>query len=564
MSEITFETLHLSSELKRAISDMGFVNPTPIQAKSIPLIQSGVDVIGKSQTGTGKTGAFLIPILEKIETRGEKNLEALVLCPTRELAMQAADEARKLTKYKHGIKTVAVYGGEPIERQIKALKHGVNIVIGTPGRVMDHMRRHTLKFQNLKTIILDEADEMLSMGFIEDIETILSAVPKPVQTVLFSATMPPAILALTKQYQTDPQLVEIAPEQLTVEAIKQAYYSFPMAAKEEGLIRLLTYYESPLSLIFCNTKRKVEEIYTLLTKNGIEAERLHGDMKQSQRTEVMRKFKSGKVHILIATDVAARGIDVDDIQIVFNYDIPQNDEYYVHRIGRTGRAGKSGLAVSLVSGRRQIAELRRMAHDTQSEIEKRELPSDEELYEKADEKCLESMREKLAHRDKESYAHLVSALMGEGYAAEDIASAAMSLAFGNRKRPKRSFDRTGAYTKLYINIGKDQKIAPNFIVGAICERCDLRGNDIGKIAIYETHTIVEVPTPQADDVIEKMKHCKINGVMTKARRYEDKPFSAAKDTKKHPQKKKDGYEKKEKHFPRCPNTLSGRKKKKRY
>lgn len=521
MNEISFKELALSSEIERAVLDMGFTDPTPIQAQSIPLIRQGVDVIGKSQTGTGKTAAFLIPVIEKMQKQDDKKLEVLVLCPTRELAMQAAEEARKLTRYKHGIKTAAVYGGEPIERQIKTLKHGVNIIIGTPGRVMDHMRRHTIKFRDLKTIILDEADEMLSMGFIDDIEQILQGVPEEVQTVLFSATMPPAIMKLTQKYQKDPQLIEIAAKQMTVEAITQIYYSFPMAAKEDGLIRLLEYYEPKLSLVFCNTKRKVEEIYAALTRHNLNAERLHGDMKQSQRTEVMKRFKSGKVNVLIATDVAARGIDVDDINMVFNYDLPQNDEYYVHRIGRTGRAGKSGLAISMVCGRRQVSELMRIAKTTGSSIEKRELPSDEQMYEKADEKCLMDLQAAISESDKDMYAHLVKQLLEKDISCEDIAAAAMSIAFGKRKKPKRSFDNSGAFTKMVITIGKSQGIAPNFIVGAICERCDLRGSNIGKILIYDDYSIVEIPTEAVAHVLERMKDCKINGVMTKTRLWED-------------------------------------------
>ena len=326
-NQTLFSELSLTPAIRRAVEAMGFETATDIQAQSIPLIQSGCDVIGRSQTGTGKTVAFGIPALEAIDTTSELRhaVQVLILCPTRELAVQACEEIRKLAQFMPGIRAVDVYGGAPMDRQILRLKTA-NIVVGTPGRVMDHMRRKTLRLDALKMIVLDEADEMLSMGFREDIETILAETPEQRQTVLFSATMPPAILALTRTYQKNPQLVQIAQTQETVENIEQTYCDVPMGRKMDALALLLQYEAPKLALIFCNTKRMVDEITEYLGQHDFLAEGLHGDMKQSQRTKVMSGFKHGRTGILVATDVAARGIDVNDIDYVINYDVPQSAE----------------------------------------------------------------------------------------------------------------------------------------------------------------------------------------------------------------------------------------------
>jgi len=365
MEKLQFSELNISEEIKKAVEDMGYEEATAIQTATIPLIMQGRDVIGHSQTGTGKTAAFGIPAIQACDP-SSKNVQVLILCPTRELAMQACDEIRKFGKYMQGIKSVAIYGGQPIERQIKALKMGVQIVIGTPGRIMDHIRRRTLKFKALKMIILDEADEMLNMGFREDIETILKDVPEDRQTILFSATMSKEILGITKKYQTNPELVKIVHQQLTVPSIEQYYYNVPKGKKIEVLCRLLDTENPKRSIVFCNTKRQVDELVNELQLRGYLCDALHGDIKQHTRTQVMNALKKGKIDILIATDVAARGIDVDDVEGVFNYDLPQDEEYYVHRIGRTGRAGRSGTAYSLVTGRSQIMELRDIQKFTNS------------------------------------------------------------------------------------------------------------------------------------------------------------------------------------------------------
>ena len=348
METLRFDELELSPQILRGIKDMGFEEASPIQAQAIPVVLSGRDVIGQAQTGSGKTAAFGIPMLEKVDPDNKKT-QVIILSPTRELAIQVADEIRKLSKYMHGIKILPVYGGQDITKQIRSLKGGAQIIIGTPGRVMDHLRRKTIRCEHVHTVVLDEADEMLNMGFREDIETILSYIPEERQTVLFSATMPKAILDITKKYQKDAVTIKVVKKELTVPSIDQYYYDVKRKDKVDVLTRLLDYYDPKLSIVLCNTKRMVDELASELQGRGYFAEGLHGDMKQSQRDRVMNSFRNGKTEILIATDVAARGIDVDDVEAVINFDLPAENEYYLHRIGRTGRAHKHGVSFSLVT-----------------------------------------------------------------------------------------------------------------------------------------------------------------------------------------------------------------------
>lgn len=345
-----YDESFIDSRIIRAVTEMGFETMTPIQEQAIPYLLEGRDIIGQAQTGTGKTAAFGIPLLQKIDPE-DRSLQAVILCPTRELAIQAAEEMRKFSKYMHGIRMVPIYGGQDITRQIKALKGGVQIIVGTPGRVMDHMRRHTIKMDSVKMVVLDEADEMLNMGFREDMETILKEVPGEHQTALFSATMPQAILDITGTYQKDAVNVKVAAKELTIPLVKQFYFYVKNIYKEEVISRLIEVHGLKRSMIFCNTKRMVDELSENLKARGYQAEGLHGDLTQKQRDFVMNRFRSGNLEILIATDVAARGIDVDDVEAVFNYDIPQDIEYYVHRIGRTGRAGREGMAFTFAYGR---------------------------------------------------------------------------------------------------------------------------------------------------------------------------------------------------------------------
>lgn len=359
----------IDERILRAVEELGFVYMTPIQERAIPVLMKGIDVIGQAQTGTGKTAAFGIPMLQKVDP-SNRNLQGMILCPTRELAIQAAEELRKFSKYMHGIKMVPIYGGQDITRQIKALKGGAQIIVGTPGRVMDHMRRHTIKLTDVKMVVLDEADEMLNMGFREDMETILSEIKTEHQTALFSATMPQAILDITDTYQNNALLIKVTKKELTIPLVKQNYFVVKNIYKEEVLCRLVEVYGFKRSIIFCNTKRMVDELAENLKNRGFQAEGLHGDMTQKQRDFVMNRFKNGGLEILIATDVAARGIDVDDLEAVFNYDVPQDIEYYVHRIGRTGRAGKEGMAFTFAYGRElyRIRDIERVCKTKMTEM----------------------------------------------------------------------------------------------------------------------------------------------------------------------------------------------------
>ena len=526
MNQNLFESLPIDPQILRAIGEMGFSEPTPIQSQSIPLILEGHDVVGRSQTGTGKTAAFGIPAIQMVDPHQDRRLaQVLLLCPTRELAVQACEELKKLSRYLHGVRTCAVYGGAPIERQIVQLKDA-NIIVGTPGRVMDHLRRRTLKLDALKLVILDEADEMLSMGFREDIETILTQAPAERQTVLFSATMPQEIMKLIDNYQKDPQLVEINKSQVALNSIEQSCYDIPTGRKNDALALLLHYYQPSRAIVFCNTKRMVEELSSWLIDHGFKAEGLHGDLKQSQRTVVMDAFKAGRTSLLIATDVAARGIDVDDINCVFNYDIPQNAEYYVHRIGRTGRAGKSGSAFTLCCGRFQLRQMEQIARIARADVQQRPVPMPEEIRQKQNQESADTLRALLSGKEEFPYLTMVQELLSAedgcapAYTAEQLAAAALELLYGSRlqnlpdarginRENKRRSPRD--YVKLMLDVGHNVRIVPNFIVGAIAERTALSGRDIGKIEIFEDNTTVEIPQEQAEEVLAAMQDCRING-----------------------------------------------------
>lgn len=517
----TFEELDLDSKILKALEEMGFEHPTEIQSKSVPLIRSGTDVIGRSQTGTGKTMAFAIPAIEKINTHEEKpTVQVLIMCPTRELAQQGCEEIKRLTKFKNGIHPVEVYGGAPMDRQITKLKKA-NLVIGTPGRIMDHMRRKTLKLDHIKIVVLDEADEMLSMGFKEDMETILRETPATRQTVLFSATMPPSIMALTKEFQNNPQLIQINKKQVTLDNIKQNYIDVPMGRKMDALKLLLYFYNPSLSIIFCNTKKMVDEITESLNKSGFNAEGLHGDLKQSQRTAVMDKFRYGSTSILVATDVAARGIDVNDVEFVFNYDIPQNNEYYVHRIGRTGRIGKEGNSITICSGRRQVMTLNEIARAVKSKITEIPIPTSDDIRKRLNEKNAEIVENTISERPNELYVNMVNSLLEKGYSLFDIAAAALQLNFSDKevrvedikveRKQKRKGGGSSDFSKIVLDIGRSSHVAPNHIVASITERSLLHGSDIGKIEIYDDCSVVAVPSETVQEVIDQMYGAKVCG-----------------------------------------------------
>ena len=538
METVRFDELDLYPQVLRAIKEMGFEEATPIQSQAIPVVMSGVDVIGQAQTGTGKTASFGIPVLHKVDPNNKKT-QVIILSPTRELAIQVSEEIRKLSKYMHGVKILPVYGGQDINRQIKALKGGAQIIIGTPGRVMDHLRRKTIRCEAVNTIVLDEADEMLNMGFREDIETILEYIPEEGrQTVLFSATMPKPILDITKKYQHDAVTIKVVKKELTVPSIEQYYYDVKRKDKTEVLTRLLDYYNPKLSLVFCNTKKMVDELSEELKSRGYMAEGLHGDMKQAQRDRVMKAFRSGRVEILIATDVAARGIDVDDVEAVFNYDIPQDDEYYVHRIGRTGRAGREGKAFNLVVGK-EVYKLREIQRYCKTRIIPQAIPSLDDVTSIKADKILDQVGEVLQDSDLSKVIDIVEKrVLEEDYTTLDLAAALLKMMMGEEgeelleeNRPLRELEdledesrrsrggrngrgsrgRNEDVARLFINIGKNQGIRPGDILGAIAGESGMPGRMVGSIDMFDNYTFVEVPREHADVVLQAMRGAKIKG-----------------------------------------------------
>ena len=513
---MTYEEMCLDTRIMRAIAEMGFEQPSPIQAQSIPIAVEGKDMIGQARTGTGKTASFGIPMLQRINPK-DKNLQAIVLCPTRELAIQSANEIRKLAKFLHGIKVLPIYGGQEISKQIRSLKGGVQIVIGTPGRVMDHLRRHTLKPQTVDIVVLDEADEMLNMGFREDIETILGQLPEERQTMLFSATMPKPILEIAKRYLHEPEIVKVIQKELTVPKIEQYYYEVNPRKKNEVLSRLLDMYDPSLSLVFCNTKRKVDELVADLKGRGYFAEGLHGDMKQSQRDRVMNGFRNGRTDILVATDVAARGIDVDDVEAVFNYDVPQDDEYYVHRIGRTGRAGREGRAFTLVVGK-EIYKLKDIQRYCKTKIRRQPIPSVNDVAAIKVEKLLEQAGELIATDGLGRMMDLLEEYLdGSDYSATEMAAALLAMQLGETSTqtlPKEEFGDTGAepgMVRMFMNIGKKDRVRIGDILGAVAGESGMEGALVGTIDMYDNFSFVEVPQEYAAAVLEAMNHSKIKG-----------------------------------------------------
>ena len=520
MKTVRFEEMGLSEEIQKAVRYMGFEEASPIQAKAIPAMISGIDLIGQAQTGTGKTAAFGIPILEKVDPKLKK-LQAIVLCPTRELAIQVADEIRNLSRYMHGIKVLPIYGGQDIVKQIRSLKSGTQIVIGTPGRVMDHMRRKTMKLDFVHTVVLDEADEMLNMGFREDIEFVLSGVPEERQTVLFSATMPKPIMEITKKFQNNAKVIKVTKKELTVPNIEQYYYDVKPKKKEEVLSRLLDIYSPRLSVVFCNTKKQVDLLVNALLGRGYFAAGLHGDMKQEQRDRVMQGFRTGKTEILVATDVAARGIDVDEVEAVFNYDLPQDDEYYVHRIGRTGRAGREGRAFSFVSGK-EVYKLKEIQRYCKTKIYAQKVPSLNDVANTKMENILDDVERVIEQEDLDMMINAIEERVNNSeFTAMDMAAAFLKICCGMTEDNKTTeendweFGDTGAgedgMVRLFINIGKKQRVRPGDILGAIAGESGMDGKLIGTIDMYDKYTFVEVPREYAREVLNAMKNVKIKG-----------------------------------------------------
>ena len=516
-----FEELNIDERILRAIEDMGFEETSPIQTQAIPAVCEGIDVVGQAQTGTGKTAAYTIPMLMKIDPQIKKP-QAIVLCPTRELAVQVAEEIRKLAKYMSDIKVLPVYGGQEIVRQIKSLKTGVQIIVGTPGRVMDHMRRKTVKFDNINMVILDEADEMLDMGFGEDMETILTETPQDRQTVMFSATMPKAIMDIARNFQKDARVIKVVRKELTVSNIEQFYYEVRPKNKTEVLCRLIDIYNPRLSVVFCNTKRQVDELISELKGRGYFADGIHGDMKQQQRDRVMDDFRSGNVDILIATDVAARGIDVDDVDMVFNYDIPQDEEYYVHRIGRTGRAGRSGMALSFISGK-EVYKLKDIERYCKTKILAKPVPSLDDVKNTKLDNMFDKIKQTIEEGGLTDMVNLVEEHVNqEEYTSMDMAAALLKMLIGDtldRVDEVEDFhfdmDRDDSrMVRLFINIGKKDKIKPSNILGAIAGESGMPGKLVGAIDMMDNYTFVDVPAIHAEKVLKAMN----DNVLIKGRR----------------------------------------------
>jgi ATP-dependent RNA helicase DeaD len=425
MTKLKFEELDLSSEIQSAINDMGFEEASPIQAEAIPLIIQGKDVIGQAQTGTGKTAAFAIPVIEKLDPEN-RDLQAIVLCPTRELVIQVSEEFRKLMKYKEHLYVVPVYGGQEIERQLRGLRKGAQVVIGTPGRTMDHMRRGSIKMDSVKTVVLDEADEMLDMGFRDDMEFILKDTSSERQTIMFSATMAKDITDLSKKFLKDPTIINVTHKKLNAPKIQQIYFEVLEKNKPEVLARLIDLHNIKLALVFCNTKSQVDQLVDILKTRGYFADALHGDMNQNQRDKVMNGFRNGTVEILVATDVAGRGIDVNNVEAVFNYDLPRDDEDYVHRIGRTARAGKSGIAFTFIVGK-QIYNLKRIERANGTQIIRQPIPTMDELEATRINAYLTKVGEIIEAGHLSKYINQVEMLMGEEYTSIDVSAALLKL-----------------------------------------------------------------------------------------------------------------------------------------
>lgn len=572
--ELTFSDLGISSEILKAVEEMGYTQPSTIQSQSIPFMLEGKDVIGQAQTGTGKTAAFGIPIIDNVDPTINKP-QALILCPTRELAVQVEGEIVKLSKFKRGISSTCIYGGEAIDRQIRSLKKGVQIVVGTPGRIMDHMDRGTLKLDLVRIIVLDEADEMLDMGFREDIENILSDCPEERQTVFFSATMPKPILDLTKKFQDNPEIVRVLRKELTVENITQVYYEVKPSLKMELMSRLMNLNQYSLSVVFCNTKRVTDEVTEELVARGISAEALHGDLSQAQRTKVMNKFRKGHVSVLVATDVAARGIDVDNVEAVFNFDLPLDEENYVHRIGRTGRAGKSGTAINFITGRKDMFRVKDIEKFIKTSINKMSPPSVADLIDLKKQQLVKDVYRFLSNEEDNSfYEETIGQMLAEGLTMEQVVLGLTKIQLadavsemqdqnfdldlsrdrdrGGRDRDRGSrFERGGrdrdrggrsersgrgerserggsergerrrstrekgvrepGMARLFLNLGKKDRIRPNDIVGAIAGETGVPGKNIGGIDIFDNFSFVDVPQKDADHVISVMKNNTIKG-----------------------------------------------------
>ncbi len=510
-----FEDFGLSKETMKAVSEMGFEEPTPIQVSSIPLISSGLDIVGQAQTGTGKTAAFGIPIVEGRKKGGQPF--AIILEPTRELAVQVAQEINKMGKYKD-IRVVPIYGGKSIDSQIKALKRGTDVIVGTPGRILDHMNRKTLSLSEINVVVLDEADEMLNMGFIDDIETILKATTSQRQTLLFSATMPQPIMNIAKRYMRSPEKIRVNTKDIIVPKTKQVFYEVREEDKINALSRLLDVEDPELAIVFCHTKRDVDEVSDNLQQMGYNANALHGDYSQARRDEVMNKFKKGMLDVLVATDVAARGIDIKNVSHVINYSIPQNPESYIHRIGRTGRAGKSGMAITLVNPR-EYRHLKLIEKTAMTTISRKRLPSTEDVIKARRNSIIRDITDIITSNKHSAYVQEIKEL-SENHSFADIAAAAIYAAYGDvQEKPvseiqEKSGQKPGI-VRLFMTIGRKDKIKVADIVKSIASEANIPFSKIGSIDVLDKFTFVEVPEDLADRVIRSVDDMMMKGKRVK-------------------------------------------------
>ena len=544
-----FNEFNLSEAILKGIEAMGFEEASPIQAESMAPLLEGKDVIAQAQTGTGKTAAYGIPMLERVEKKGP--LQGLVLCPTRELCLQVANELANLGAYKKGVKILPVYGGTSIDRQIRALKGGVQIVVGTPGRVMDHMRRKTLRFDDLAVAILDEADEMFDMGFRDDMRTILDETPEARQTCFFSATMEKDIMDFSRKFQRDPEIIRIKHKQLTVENIEQYYLEMKASMKPEILSRLVDIYDPTLAIVFCNTKKRVDALVSEMASRGYAVDGLHGDLKQNQRDAVMKRFRNSSIDMLVATDVAARGIDVGDVDMVVNYDLPQDEEYYVHRIGRTARAGRKGLSFSFIVGR-DIYKLEDIVRYTKADLAYMELPTMEQMDVNKRENLEGKVAELLdSEADLSRYKPMVESMLRLEYGAVEISAALLKLLDdssqskkhdaldevdygkkfrarglrkdrkGKEKKEKSGKKRFTNNAKLYMDKGRKDGINPKAVLAIFKKETDLGADIVGNILIRDHHTVIEVPKKAAKSAIEQLDGMKSRGKTYHVRVYRD-------------------------------------------
>ena len=557
MQKKSFAELGLSAELQKAVAQMGFEEASHIQSQAIPALLAGSDVVGQSQTGSGKTAAFAIPAVERVDAH-LRAPQVLILCPTRELATQVAEEVAKLAHFKRGVREIPIYGGQSYDRQLRGLRDGAQIVIGTPGRVLDHLDRGTLKMDQVKMVILDEADRMLDMGFVEDIREILKQAPEKRQTVFFSATVPRPIQELIRTFTKNPVNVTIEAQALTLPAIEQVYYEVDRRAKLDVLCRLIDWQDIKFGIIFCATKMMVDELTEHLAARGYSADKMHGDMTQAMRERVIAKFRKRGLEFLVATDVAARGLDVDDIEVVVNYDLPHDGDDYIHRIGRTGRAGRSGRAITFVSGR-ELYKMQNIIRFTKAKVRRERVPTEEEVEQKRADSFYDTLRKTLEEGQYEKQDALIGRLLDQGFNATDIASALIHLYSGEtgqpepvrqerapisrredsyarsdfRERPPRDerlerrpmsagtglkADRTAGevshepgMTRLILGVGREHHIQPGDVLGVIVGITKLPKETVGVIRLQPKQSFVDVADEHAEQIVSKLNGIQFNG-----------------------------------------------------